>query len=71
MKFGKSDGETSSHSSISRAQKWKAFAAAVESFMKAAKKNKDPAATLDSYKAALVAMENYLAEVDLPTASEL
>ena len=54
-----------------RTKKWKAFAGAVESFMKAAKKNKDPAVTLDSYKAALAAMDGYLAEVDLPPASEL
>ena len=52
-------------------QKWKAFAATVESFMKSAKKNKDPAATLDAYKAAVTAMEGYLVEVELPPTAEL
>jgi hypothetical protein len=56
---------------VSQIKKWKAFAAAVEAFMKAAKKNKDPAATLAQYKAALVAMDAYLTEVDLPPAAEL
>jgi hypothetical protein len=39
--------------------------------MKAAKKNKDPAATLDAYKAALTALEGYLVEVELPSTAEL
>ena len=52
-------------------QKWKAFALAIEKFMKIAKKGKDKAGALEAYTNAINAMEGYLVEVDLPSAREL
>jgi hypothetical protein len=52
-------------------QKWKAFAAAVEKFMKIAKKGKDKSGALEAYTNAINAMEEYLIEIDLPPSREL
>eukprot|EP00543_Licmophora_paradoxa_P004922 CAMPEP_0202441978 /NCGR_PEP_ID=MMETSP1360-20130828/1493_1 /ASSEMBLY_ACC=CAM_ASM_000848 /TAXON_ID=515479 /ORGANISM="Licmophora paradoxa, Strain CCMP2313" /LENGTH=201 /DNA_ID=CAMNT_0049057201 /DNA_START=14 /DNA_END=619 /DNA_ORIENTATION=+ len=56
--------------SLPSVKKWKAFLGNVEAMMKALKK-KDSKTVLASYKKALPALDEYLAEVDLPPALEL
>mmetsp|Transcript_30986 Transcript_30986/g.71397 ORF Transcript_30986/g.71397 Transcript_30986/m.71397 type:complete len:215 (+) Transcript_30986:993-1637(+) len=51
-------------------QKWKAFAAIVETMQKAVKK-KDVAKAFAAYKDALPALDDYLERVELPPAAEL
>ena len=55
---------------MSNSKKWKAFASQVEVVMKAAKK-KDATKTLDAYNKAMLALDEYLTQVELPPASEM
>jgi hypothetical protein len=57
--------------SLPSVQKWKSFAAAVESMAQSLKK-KDPATALKTYDAALVKLDDYLTQaVELPALKEL
>jgi len=51
-------------------QKWKAFAAEVETMTKSLKK-KDTKGALGAYDGAIAALDEYLAKVELPSAKEI
>jgi hypothetical protein len=51
-------------------QKWKAFAAQTEAITKALKK-KDSAGAMKAYQDAIIALDEYLGLVELPSAKEI
>lgn len=61
---------TASPDSLPSVKKWKAFTGAVEEMTKALKK-KDTKAALGAYQVAVVALDEYLEKVELPTAKEI